>query len=218
VFSFLKFIAQVVILITTRFKIKGKENLPGQGPLLVVANHLSVGDPILIGANMGRQVMFMAKEELFRNRFNAYFVGHFGAFPVYRGTSNREALRQANHLLKEGKILGMFPEGQRSSNGGLIPAFFGSALIAYHNRAPILPVAITGSEKIRGFKWVLSRPRVSMKIGQAFYLPTVGSSLTRKQLGELTEVIMKHIVDLLPADYHGQYSRREKYEGENNQG
>jgi 1-acyl-sn-glycerol-3-phosphate acyltransferase len=208
VFSFLRLIANIVILITTRFKIQGKEKIPFQGPLLIVANHLSVGDPVLIGSHMGRQVIFMAKEELFRNRFNAYFVSHFGAFPVCRGASNRQALRLANQILKEGKVLGMFPEGQRSSGSGLIPAFLGSALIAYHNRIPILPIGISGSEQIRGYRWILSRPRVNMNIGQPFYLPNLGGSLNRKQLEELTDVIMKHIVDLLPEVYHGQYSRR----------
>ena len=106
---------------TMRLYVSGRENIPLQGPFLVVSNHLSVSDPVLIGVKLKRRVIFMAKEELFRNWFSRYFVVQFGAFPVYRGSSNRDALRQANQILKQGKVLGMFPEGKRSREGSLTP-------------------------------------------------------------------------------------------------
>jgi 1-acyl-sn-glycerol-3-phosphate acyltransferase len=203
----LKFIGRIVILFTTRCEIRHRGNIPPEGPLLVAANHLSVGDPVLIGCNMGRKVVFMAKEELFRNRFNSYFVRSFGAFPVYRGRSNREALRQANRVLKKGQILGMFPEGKRSQENSLTPAFYGAALIAYHNKIPILPVGITGSEKIRGLSWLWHRPKVVLNIGQPFHLPVRGHSLKKEQLEEFTDMIMDNIAGLLPEKYQGKYGR-----------
>jgi len=147
----------------------------------------------------------VAKEELFRSKFPAYFVRQFGAFPVYRGSSNRDALRHSSHILQQGKALVMFPEGKRSFEARLQPAFYGSALVAYHNSVPILPVGITGTERIRGLGWILRRPKVTLNIGQAFYLPRAGKSLTKRQLSEYTDVIMHNIAELLPEAYRGDY-------------
>jgi 1-acyl-sn-glycerol-3-phosphate acyltransferase len=202
----LKLISNLVIFLFISFKLAGKENIPGKGALLIVANHLSVGDPVIIGAKMGRQVIFMAKEELFFNWFTSYFVRSFGAFPVYRGRTNLDAIRQANSVLEKGKVLGMFPEGKRSQNGGMAPAMFGSAMIAYHNHCPILPIGISGSETIRGLGWLLLRPRVKLNIGEPFYLNVHGQQVTREDLEGFTSEIMKHIAELLPEKYRGEYS------------
>jgi 1-acyl-sn-glycerol-3-phosphate acyltransferase len=114
-------------------------------------------------------------------------------------------LRQANLVLKNGTALGMFPEGKRSTSGCLSAALQGSALVGYHNRALIIPIGITGTEQIRGYGWILRRPSVELRIGKPFYLPDIGYSLTKIQLTELTDIIMKRIAELLPEKYQGQY-------------
>jgi len=153
--------------------------------------------------------MFMAKKELFRFRMIGYFLGSFGAFPVHRGQLNRQALRQARQILADGLALVMFPEGTRSRSGRLRSAFSGPALIAMRSGAPILPVGIIGTEKIRGVTWLLRRPQITVNIGQPFYLPPVSSKLTKAKLIELTNLMMGHIAELLPLEYRGEYGGKE---------
>ena len=134
-----RLIVRILLRLFTRWQVKGGENIPRQGPLLVVANHLNLADPPLLSVSITRKTIFMAKEELFHSRFSSYFMGGFGAFPVHRGQLDRQALRQAEKVLADGLALVMFPEATRSQNAQLQPAFPGSALIAAHTGAPILP-------------------------------------------------------------------------------
>jgi len=115
-------------------------------------------------------------------------------------------MRQASQLLTQGQALVMFPEGKRSESTGLQPASRGSALIAFRNGVPILPVGVTGTEKIKGVAWILHRPQITVNIGPRFYLPPVSSKLTKVELDELTEAIMEHIAELLPPEYQGNYA------------
>ena len=199
-------IARILLLLLTRWQVRGKENIPSQGPLLVVANHLNLTDPPLLGASLSRRVVFMAKKELFRFRIIGYFIGGFGAFPVHRGQLDRRALRQANQVLAKGLALVMFPEGMRSRCGQLQPAFYGSALIALRSGAPILPVGIIGTEKIKGVTWLLHRPQITVNIGHPFSLPPTGSRPTKTELAEVTNSIMGRIAELLPLEYRGNYA------------
>ena len=208
-------IARILFIILTRWQVRGRENIPSQGPVLVVANHLNLADPPLLSVSLNRKVIFMAKEELFRSRFSSYFVGSFGAFPVHRGQLDKKALRQAGQVLAEGQALVMFPEGSRSRNAQLRSAFSGSALIACRNGALLLPVGIAGTEKIKGIAWLLRRPRITVNIGRPFYLPPVGSKLTKDELAELTTYIMESIAELLPPKYRGNYTGKKATKHEN---
>ena len=208
-------IARILFIILTRWQVRGRENIPSQGGVLVVANHINLADPPLLSVSLNRKVIFMAKEELFRSKFSSYFVGSFGAFPVHRGRLDKKALRQAGQVLADGQALAMFPEGKRSHNAQLRSAFSGSALIAWRNGVPLLPVGITGTEKIKGVAWLLRRPRITVNIGRPFYLPPVGSRLTKSELAELTTYIMEHIAELLPPEYRGKYAGKEVAKHEN---
>ena len=196
---------RILLRLTTRWQVNGKENIPRQGPLLVVANHLNNVDPPLLGVSFSRRVIFMAKEELFRNRITAYFIRGFGAFPVHRGRLDTKALRLANQLLAQGLALVMFPEGARSHSGKLRRALPGSALVAARSGAPVLPVAITGTEKMEGITWPLHRPRITVNIGRPFSLPAINNRLTKAELAEHTDLIMSRIAELLPERYRGEY-------------
>lgn len=210
-----KAILRMFFSLLTSYQVRGKENIPSQGPLLVVANHINLTDPPLIGISLGRKVMFMAKEELFRHRFPGYLMRGFGAFPVYRKQADRQAIRQAKQILAKGLALIMFPEGKRSLNAQLQPALSGSALIARHSDAPILPVGITGTEKLRGVAWLLHRPQITVNIGQPFSLPPVNGKLTKEELARLTNYTMERIAELLPQEYRGNYTGKEIANHEN---
>ena len=199
-----KLIVGAFFRLFTRWRVEGRENIPPKGAVLVVANHLNFNDPPLLGVSLGRRVIFMAKEELFRFRPLAYFLGSLGAFPVHRGRLDRKAIRQSEKVLAEGGALVMFPEATRSRKAQLQPAFPGSALFASRQAVPVLPVGIAGTERLKGL-WILRRPRIVVNIGKMFYLPSSGGKLSKDKLAEHTELIMRRIAELLPPEYRGVY-------------
>jgi len=203
-------LARVIIFLETRRRVKGIENVPKQGALLIVSNHLTYADQFLISASLNRKVVFMAKEELFLSRVIRPLAWAFGAFPVRRGgIMDRQALELANQILDSGQALAMFPEGMRSRTAQLQPAYPGSALIALHNSVPILPIGITGLEHAtKGMLWgLLHRPKVTVNIGRPFYLPPVSDKMTKAELAKLADYIMEHIAELLPPKYRGHYAK-----------
>ncbi|MDP2730001.1 MAG: lysophospholipid acyltransferase family protein [Dehalococcoidales bacterium] len=208
-FNIFKLMLRTILRLLFRWRIQGKESIPGQGPLLVVANHVNLIDPVLLGAGFDRRLIFMAKKELFRFRLIGYFLNWLGAFSVHRGQVDREALFQAENVLNEGQALFIFPEGRRSHNGRLQIGYPGSARIALHNNVPVLPVGIIGTGKIKGVGWILKRPEITLKIGQPFHLPTNGK-VSRQELTESTNTIMEHIAELLPLEYRGYYARQKE--------
>jgi 1-acyl-sn-glycerol-3-phosphate acyltransferase len=206
-----RLLVKTVLFLLTRWQLRGRENIPRNGPLLIVSNHLHIADPPIIGVAINRKAVFMAKEELFHARFSSYFVRNFGAFPVRRGGLDRKALHQAEQYLAQGMAIIMFPEGKRSHDARLQPAFPGSALIASRIGAPILPVGITGTEKVKGKTWWLRRPRITLNIGRPFQPPPEGK-INKEELCRLTDSIMEHIAELLPLEYQGSYRGKERHE------
>ena len=203
---------RVIFSLFTHQHVQGKENVPEHGPVVVVANHLSYADQYLLITAIKREMIFMAKEDLFRNRVMRFLIEAFGAIPVRRGAMNWGALKQVHQVLDDGLAMFMFPEGSRSKNAQLQSAFSGSALIALHNHAPVLPVGISGMEVAeKGFLWVMfHRPRVAVNIGRPFYLSTPQGKSDKKQLKDLSDDIMEHIAELLPPEYRGYYANRQR--------
>lgn len=198
-------IAKLLLVLLCRWRVKGKENVPLQGPLLVVANHLSMADPPILSASLPRPVIHMAKEELFRSWTLGPMVKHFGSILVKKGIQSRLALQQARQMLEAGLALAIFPEGTRSLTYQLQPALDGAALLALKSQVPILPVGIAGTERLKGGGWLL-RPRIVIQIGQPFHLPQAAGSPTKAQLSLGTEEIMRQIAQLLPPSYRGVYN------------
>lgn len=128
-----------------RYQIIGKENIPETGGLLLCANHTSYKDPVLLGLIQKRPVRFMAKKELFRNRFLSWLIRTLGAFPVER-SGGVSAIRNGIDIVKKGGVLGIFIEGTRSKTGELRNPKPGVILLATEGEAPIVPVDIIGED------------------------------------------------------------------------
>ena len=213
-YNALKMVAKVLLSLLCQREIKIKKNAIPQGPLIIVANHISWFDPPLLGISLPRRIAFMAKKELFHPPFG-FFLHHLGGFPVRRGEPDRRAIQKAEELLKDGWALGMFPEGKRSGNAQLQRAYPGVALIALHSNATILPVGIAGTEKIKqrvaSVSNLFHRPKVIVNIGKPFKLPPLGKRMSHEHLVNSTNLIMRRIAELLPENYRGAY-REEKGE------
>ncbi len=177
-----------------RLRIEGLENVPASGPVLVAANHLHNADPILLAMAFPRVLYFMAKRELFGNAAFGGLIRWAGAFPVDRGKADRAAIRYAETLLAEGHAVAMFPEGTRSRTGRLGPGQPGAGLILLRSGAPLLPAAITGTDKLPG------GPGATIRFGAPrVILPDAGTSRLSSQ--DATERIMAAIAELLPGSY-----------------
>lgn len=186
--------------------VTGKENVPDRGPVLIIGNHLNIGDPPMVATKIRLKAVIMAKEELFKHPWSRFWVKNFGAFPVRRDGVDRRALQEAESWLKKGVSLIMFPEGSRSKEAAMKPALPGAAMLAARLNVPILPVAITGTEKLNNLRrCLLHRTRVVLTIGKPFRLPEIEGKLTKEKRAELTTYMMKHIAALLPPAYRGVY-------------
>lgn len=132
------------------YRIEGinKEAVPKEGGVLVCANHISLIDPIALAVTTKRHYHFMGKEELFRNKLVGTFLRNLHAFPVKRGASDREALRMGMKVIKDGNILGIFPEGTRSKTGDLGQGHAGSGFFALRTDCTVVPAAIIGPYKL----------------------------------------------------------------------
>jgi 1-acyl-sn-glycerol-3-phosphate acyltransferase len=199
-----------------RWKAEGRENIPPTGPVILVANHVHVLDPVLLQFSCPRWITFMAKEELFRSRLLGFWVRWAGAFPIRRGgqiSEKQKILDLVRDRLEGGGVLGMFPEGRRSRDGKLVKGRPGSAVIASRADAAVLPVGITGTDKLGGIGWLWRRPSILINIGRPFKLPATTGRMSRSQMHSLTALLMQEIAALLPAEYRGEYGKPENREG-----
>lgn len=195
-----------------RLEVRGRGNIPRTGPLVICCNHTHNFDPIVVGSVLPRPVLFMSKKELFPVPIIGGFIGFFGAFPVDRGTADRAALRYAVHAVEDGFALLMFPEGTRSASGKIERVLPGAAFVALRTGAPVLPVAITGTQALpfdeksaQSGKRRRGRARVTVTFGEPFTLPKERDG---KRLGveAATDEMMRHIAALLPPEYRGIYA------------
>ena len=188
------------------WKVEGRECVPPQGPLIIVANHQSNMDPPILAASIPRRIRFMAKRGLFHNPMASRFFKAYGAFPLNQSGNDLAAIQRSLQILEEDGALAIFPEGTRSPNA-MRRAHPGIAVIALKSGAPILPVGITGTAAI-GPLWQVAVPKgtFGINIGQPFSLPNMEGAIVRGQLEAITTMIMERVAAQLPESYRGEYA------------
>jgi 1-acyl-sn-glycerol-3-phosphate acyltransferase len=150
----------------------GREHVPDDGPVIFAANHRSFLDPFLIGTLVRRPVYYVAKKELFARRWQAWILNALGAFPVDRGASDEEMMRTARAILDRGDCVVIFPEGTRTRPGGLGRPKRGVGRLALEAGAPIVPVAVIGTESVRR-GWRIRPHKVRIRCGRPLTFPRV---------------------------------------------
>ena len=188
----------------TRWKVIGRDMIPRTGPLIVVANHITFAEPPIIRILLPRESRFATKEGFFKNKVLASVMKSYGCFPVFQGKVDRASIHQMESYLAQGLAVAIFPEGTRSQTAELLPALNGAALIAHRTGAPILPVGIWGTEKMKKRGWIFKRHLITIKFGATFTLPKEHSKTGRESA---TRIIMEHVAELLPPEFRGAYAK-----------
>jgi len=200
-YAILKPIAAVLAWALFRLRARGQANVPRRGPVLLVANHLSVLDPPLVGVAAPRPLHFMAKEELFGVPGLGGLIRRLNAHPVRRDGSDGRALKAALALLAEGHALLVFPEGTRGEEGRPGPARPGAGMLAVLSGAPVVPVHVAGTSQAlpRGRAW--PRPaRVWIAFGPPLSFKAAGDAGgqgRKEQYLEAAQEMMRSIRQLM---------------------
>lgn len=175
-----------------RVTIIGADNIPQNGGAVLCSNHVGELDMFFLGFKIKRWVYYMAKEELFKIPLLGGIIRQLGAFPVKRGKGDIESIKTAIKLVRDGHILGIFPEGTRMAKkgAGTVKAKAGAALIAVKAEAPVIPVAIKGSYKLFS--------KVKIIFGKPYRLDTAGETKpSGSDLTDMSQDIMNKIYNLL---------------------
>ena len=185
--------------------VTGMENFPAKGPAVVVINHLGDADAVLVGAAIPYMIEAMGKIELNDHWFAGRVLRAYGTIWVHRGRPDRKAIRAALDGLAEGRLVLIAPEGRQTVTGGLEDGNEGAAFLALKSGAPIVPIAMTGTENDHIFSHMKKRKRarVTLVVGKPFFLREQPDR--QAMLREGTREIMESLARLLPESYRGNF-------------
>jgi 1-acyl-sn-glycerol-3-phosphate acyltransferase len=186
--------------------VSGIENVPPVGPAILMFNHIAFVDPLIIMSVLPRNVVPLAKAEVMANPLLALIPWAYGVITVRRGEVDRQALLQSMQVLQAGEVLLLAPEGTRSP--ALLPAKEGVAYLAAKTGAPIVPVALEGTEGFPSFRRGAFRqgPGATIRFGRAFRLKVGTARPDREALHRMTEEAMYILAAMLPPERRGAYS------------
>ena len=205
----LRIFVRLFFWIFTRLEIHGLENIPPNGAAILATNHLGIMDAPLLFLMLDRQDSTgLVADSYKRHPFIRWFVLIVDGIWINREEADLHALRRARNFLRDGGLLGIAPEGTRSDTGALICAKTGIAYLADRaGQVPIIPIAISGTEKLFNEIAHLHRPNIQVCIGEAFQLPKLDRNIRDESLLRNTDEIMCQIALLLPSKYWGVYAQ-----------
>lgn len=203
----LRSIFWVLFRVLTNLELEGKGNLPAEGGYILASNHLDLIDAPLVFMLLEREdaTALVAKKHQ-KNPFLRILINAVGGIWINREEADTRALRAARNHLQEGGVLGIAPEGTRSHTGALIPAKTGVAYLAAFADVPIVPVGIWGTENGLKRAFTLKRPKINVRFGEPFKLPSLDRHNRDESLKQNTDIIMSRIAALLPPKYRGVYA------------
>jgi 1-acyl-sn-glycerol-3-phosphate acyltransferase len=201
-------VLRLLILLLSRLEVRGRGNLPADGPGIVYYNHIHWLDPVLFCGSCHRYAVPLAKIEAKDWPVVGRLLQWYHVIFITRGLVDRDALKAVWQVLGDGDITVISPEGTRSLDGVLQPAKEGLAFIARHEpEAWLMPCAVTGTTQ---FSWslrrIMSRPRITLTYGQAFRFRWPDGKVERGVLRDMTDEAMAHLAACLPAKMRGAYA------------
>ncbi|HXQ88901.1 MAG TPA: lysophospholipid acyltransferase family protein, partial [Solirubrobacterales bacterium] len=189
-YTLVRILITLPTLLLYRVRAIDRENVPKSGALILVPNHFSQMDHFFVGLYLRRKIRFMAKSQLFGPPVLTYIYKHGGVFPIRRGHHDEEAIETARILVEQGEMLLIYAEGGRSRSQRLGEPKPGIGRIALETGAPIVPVAIHGSERAR--QWKRFRfPRVTVQFGEPLSFPVEEAPGKERQLEIAGEIFAR---------------------------
>lgn len=191
----------------TELEFRGMENPPKEGGFILATNHMSrIDTPVLMLNPVRPEITALVADKYKKDLFFRWFINSAGAIWLDRDKADFAAFRAAQQVLKNGWVIGIAPEGTRSSTGKLLQGKPGTILLAMRTGVPIIPCAITGSENAFKYIFTFRRPKITVTFGKPYLLPPIGRENRDELMKQYTDEIMYRLAALLPEKYHGFYS------------
>lgn len=205
IYDITKFLFFLFLKIFFSLQMHGRENIPRDGAFIIASNHASYLDPFAAGIGCRQRINFMAKEELFKNRFLGWYLGKLHVFPLKRDTGDTKALKEAFRRLRKAEGLMIFPEGTRSEDGQIKEGKLGISILSHMAKAPVIPCYIGGSFNI----WPSNGPfslkgKLNIYYGKPLEPLAVGENTKKADYYNFAQKVMSSIKSIRDSVYYGK--------------